>query len=122
MVNFRKNQHSWRAEIPGRFEEAVLNDVGQSRWRIMSEPEKKGFWNMWRYRGQEDYDRKCSSILVELPPRTLQAAGRGQAHGHQDPRCQITMLQGAGSDPRIPQRVEARRQRKHHRGVSSDDF
>ena len=122
VVNFRRNQNSWRAEIPGEFQEAVHNDLGQARWRIMSEAGKRRFWNMWRYQGQEDYDRNCSSTVPDLPPRMLQDAGRGQAHGHQEPRTQVTLLQGAGRDSRSPQREEARRQHKHHRGVPSDDF
>ena len=107
MVNFRKNQNSWRAEILGEFQEAVHHDLGQARWRIMSEAGKRGFWNMWRYQGQEDYYRNCSSTVPELLPRMLQDAGRGQAHGHQEPRAQVTLLQGAGRDSRSPQQDEA---------------
>ena len=128
VVNFRKNQRSWRAEEPGEFQESVLQAMGQSRWRTMSEPEKRGFWNRWRYKSLADYERNCSSVQPEPPQRTPRVEGRERARSSTQPELPPRPLRDAnlaearGPEPRSRQRSEARKQHSHHRGVSSDDF
>ncbi len=127
VVNFRKNQYNWRAEEPGEFQKSVLQDMGQASWWLMSEPHKRGYWNMWRYSSSAAHERNCSSIQPELPPGTLRDEGRGRARSSTQPELpprplrDANLAEASGPASKSPQCSEARKQHRHHRGVSNDD-